>query len=256
MFLWESIAFGPIYSRRLGSSLGINILPVDEKICSFDCIYCECGWTLNKNISSSHFAPVEIILKAIEEKLRLCQKEDVQIDSITFAGNGEPTLHPGFGEIITGLISLRDRYYKKTNITCLSNSTQLYRPDVKKALQQIENPILKLDAGSEDLFQKINRPVIPVSLQEIISHLKTFNGQIIIQTLLFKGSIDGIFFDNSSGKEFVLLLDVLEEIAPRSVMLYSLDRETPAENLIKISTEELEKAAGQIRKKGIPVAVY
>ncbi|MDL2297122.1 radical SAM protein [Bacteroidales bacterium OttesenSCG-928-B11] len=256
MFLWDSIAFGPIYSRRLGSSLGINVSPTEEKICSFNCVYCECGWTLNTQIKPEYFLPATVILEAIEAKLQDCAINETPIDSITFSGNGEPTLHPEFGEIIDKLIVLRDKYYPQSVITCLSNSTQLYRKDVREALLKIENPILKLDAGSEHAFQLIDRPTIPVSLLEIIDWLLLFHGKLIIQTLLLKGIVDGEAFDNSSGEELRLLIEHIAKIKPRSVMLYSLDRETPAKELTKIPKEELEKIADSIREKGIIVNVY
>lgn len=257
MFLWESIAFGPIRSRRLGSSLGINVSPTKEKICSFNCVYCECGWTVNTEISPEYFPPAPIILEAIEAKLQDCKTKDIVIDSLTFSGNGEPTLHPEFGKIIDGLLVLRDQCYPNSVITCLSNSTQLYRQDVKKTLMKIENPVMKLDAGSEQVFQLIDRPTMPeTTLDRIIEWLTQFNGQLIIQTLLFKGKVDGVAFDNSSGIELQLLVDHIVKINPRSVMLYSLDRETPVKSLIKLPKEELEKVADIIRGKGIPVNIY
>lgn len=256
MFLWESIAFGPIFSRRLGSSLGINVSPTQEKICTFNCVYCECGWTVNTEILPEYFPPATTVLEAIEAKLKDCRAKDVAVDSITFSGNGEPTLHPEFAQIIDELLILRDTYYPKAVITCLSNSTRIYREDIREALMKIENPILKLEAGSEHLFQLIDRPTFPVTLSDIIQWLTLFGGKLIIQTLLFKGKIDGETFDNSSGEEFRLLMDHIVKINPRSVMLYSLDRETPASELIKLPKEELEKVADLIRSKGIPVNVY
>ncbi|MDR2978957.1 MAG: radical SAM protein [Bacteroidales bacterium] len=256
MFLWESIAFGPIHSRRLGRSLGINVSPTKDKICSFNCVYCECGWTVNTEIRPEYFPPAPLILEAIEAKLQDCKTKDIDIDSLTFSGNGEPTLHPEFGKIMDGLLVLRDQYYPNSLITCLSNSTQLYRQDVREVLMKIENPVMKLDASSEQVFQLIDRPTVPVALAEIIEWLTQFNGQLIIQTLLFKGKVDGVAFNNSSGIELQLLVDHIVKINPRHVMLYSLDRETPAKSLIKLPKEELEKVADVIRSKGIAVKVY
>jgi len=256
MFLWDSIAFGPVFSRRLGRSLGINVLPVTEKICSFNCVYCECGWTPDKDMLNREYLPTETILNTIEVKLKNCYEENIIIDSITFSGNGEPTMHPDFGKIITGLIPLRDRYYPKTVITCLSNSTQLFRPDVKEALQKIENPILKLDAGSEDFFKLVDNPTIPITLQEIVEQLKSFRGNLIIQTMILRGEIDNQYFDNSDKEELSKLLKQIKEINPQKVMLYSLDRETPAKKLIKIERIDLEYIAGMIRNTGIVAEVY
>lgn len=256
MILWDSIAFGPIFSRRLGSSLGINVSPTKEKICSFDCIYCECGWTVNKNILPEYFLPATTILEAIEGKLKDCRSNNTTIDSITFSGNGEPTLHPEFEEIIDGLIILRNQYYPDSVITCLSNSTQLSHGKIRTALMKIENPILKLDAGSEKLFQLIDRPMTPVNLEDIVNWLLLFKGELIIQTLLFKGKSENEEFDNSTGNELQLLIDKIVKIHPRTVMLYSLDRETPARELIKLPKEKLEEIAEMIREKGISVNVY
>ena len=254
--LWESIAFGPIKSRRLGSSLGINLLPVVKKICSFDCIYCECGWTLESNMDTNNFYSLSEVNEAIESKLIQCKKDSIPIDSITFSGNGEPTLHPQFFEIIDHLILLRDKYYPKAVITCLSNSTQLYREDVREALHKIENPILKLDAATEEMYQIVNNPLQNCSVKQIIEWLKLFDGNFILQTLFFSGDLGGVEFDNSKEPHLSKWLDAVQMLKPKKVMLYSLDRETPAQNLIKISTEEMETIAQKVRTFGIPTLVF
>ena len=256
MFLWESIAFGPIHSRRLGSSLGINVSPTDVKICSFDCIYCECGWTLRKDIDAKNFAPADIVLQAIEAKLQKCNEENTHIDSITFSGNGEPTLHPQFPEIIDGLLVLRDKYYPQSVITVLSNSTQLLKEEVRKALLKIENPMLKLDAGLPELYQLINRPTIPITLEQAVEGLRAFHGKFIMQTMFLKGTIDGTSFDNTSEENVAAWLKIVSELHPRRVVIYSLDRETPAKQLVKVYKEDLEKIADQVRTLGIKANVY
>lgn len=256
-FLWQSIAFGPIFSRRLGQSLGINLLPNDTKICSFNCIYCECGWTFeNPELRKDSFLPATQILEAIEHKLFECQEKNSVIDSITFSGNGEPTLHPAFGEIINGLLLLRKQYYPSAVITCLSNSTQLHRQDVLEALKKIDNPILKLDAGSEALFQLINKPTISVSQQEVVQNLKKLSGIAIIQTLFLKGKIDNHYFDNSNEENINAWLTNLEDIRPKQIMIYSLDRETPQKELIRLTREELEQIAIRVRNKGFQTSVF
>jgi len=256
MFLWDKIAFGPVQSRRLGSSLGINISPTSKKICSFDCIYCECGWTLEKSIAPDLFLSVEEIIIAIEKKLSQCKETDTRIDSITFSGNGEPTLHPQFDIIIDALIALRNSYYPNTAITCLSNATQLTHPNVFSSLQKIENPVLKLDAVTEPLFQLINKPTVPVSAEEITTQLQLFKGNFILQTLFFKGDIDGQYFNNASEPHLSLWLEVIRQLQPRKVMLYSLDRSTPAQRLEKISIEKLQDIAQQLKKTGILAEAY
>lgn len=254
--LWESIAFGPIKSRRLGSSLGINLLPVVKKICSFDCLYCECGWTLESNMETQHFYPLTEVNEAIESKLIQCKNDAIPIDSITFSGNGEPTLHPQFLEIINNLILLRDKYYPKAVITCLSNSTQLFREDIREALFKIENPVLKLDAATEEMYQIVNNPLQNCSVNQIIEWLKLFEGNFILQTLFFSGDLGGVPFDNSKEPHLSKWLDVVQMLKPKKVMLYSLDRETPAQNLNKISTEEMETIAQKVRAFGIPTLVF
>lgn len=256
MPLWESIVFGPVRSRRLGSSLGINLLPTTKKICSFDCAYCECGWTDEESRIFKDFYPFSIVIEALEKKLILCRQENIAIDSITFAGNGEPTMHPDFGKIVDELIVLRNRYYPDADITCLSNSTQLNKEGVRKALQKIENPILKLDAGTEHFYQRVNRPLFPISLTEIVGALKSFNGHLIIQTLFVKKVTENEVFDNSSGEELHQLLEHIRTICPRKVMLYSLDRATPDQQLIKIEKEKLEEIAKEIKQMGILTEVY
>jgi wyosine [tRNA(Phe)-imidazoG37] synthetase (radical SAM superfamily) len=256
MFLWDKIAFGPIQSRRLGNSLGINVSPTDVKVCSFDCIYCECGWTLEKSIDPHLFFSVEEITTAIETKLRQCKEAGTPIDSITFSGNGEPTLHPNFDQIIDTLITLRDKYYPKTAITCLSNATQLANEKVLIALQKIENPILKLDAVTEPLFQLINKPTVPVSVEEIIKKLQKMNGNFVLQTLFFKGEIDGRYFNNADELHLSLWLEVVKQLHPKKVMIYSLDRNTPAQALEKIPMEKLQEIVRQMQTFGILADAY
>ncbi len=239
MFLWEDIAFGPIKSRRLGSSFGINILPTTKKVCSFDCIYCECGWTLEKSIATDEFPPLQTVNEAIEHHLQHCKTEHIAIDSLTFAGNGEPTLHPDFGAIIDHLIVLRDKYYPKAVISCLSNSTQLLRSDVKEALLKIENPILKLDAVTPELFALINKPTIPVKVEEVIEALQQFKHQYILQTLFFRGEFEGTPFDNGAEPHLSEWLKAVALTQPKELMLYSLDRATPAQQIYPYNAEEL-----------------
>jgi wyosine [tRNA(Phe)-imidazoG37] synthetase (radical SAM superfamily) len=256
MFLWDKIAFGPIVSRRLGASLGINVSPTTVKICSYDCIYCECGWTLEKNIDPKFFYSVNDITTAIEAKLCQCKENNTKIDSITFSGNGEPTLHPHFDQIIERLIVLRDKYYPKTAITCLSNATQLSTKEVLSSLKKIENPILKLDAVTEPLFQLLNKPVIPIFVEEIIKQLQQLNGNFILQTLFLNGNVDGQYFNNAEEPHLSLWLNVVKLLHPQKVMIYSLDRGTPAQGLEKISMENLQEIAQHVRKLGVEAMAY
>lgn len=255
-FLWESVVFGPIHSRRLGNSLGINLLPTDEKICSFNCLYCECGWTLEKNLAAREFCPADEVLQAIEHKLQTCRDARTPVDSITFSGNGEPTLHPQFDKIIDGLLPLRDKYYPEAAISCLSNATQLARSEVHDALKKIDNPILKLDAGNQQLLDLINDPVVPVSFDETVTHLCSFHGNLIIQTMFLSGERDGLPFDNTKEPNLSQWLYTLGTINPKKVMIYSLDRETPALKLRKIDKNSLENIADKVRTLGIAAESY
>lgn len=255
-FLWDAISFGPIHSRRLGSSLGVNLLPTDVKICSFDCLYCECGWTLEKSLTAREFYPVDVVLQAIEHKLQESSANGTPVDSITFSGNGEPTLHPHFDQIIDGLIPLRDKYYPQAVISCLSNATQLMRPEVCAALQRIENPILKLDAGTQEMLNIINGPIVPVDIHEVVEKLCSFHGNVLIQTMFLSGEKDGKAFDNSEEPNFTAWLDSVRRINPKRVMIYSLDRETPALQLHKFDKAKLETIADKVRAFNILTDTY
>ena len=255
-FLWESIAFGPIPSRRLGHSLGINLMPVDEKICTFNCLYCECGWTLEKNLNAREPYPLEIVMEAIERKLAECAGTQTPVDSITFSGNGEPTLYPWFDQVIDGLLVLRDKYYPQAIITCLSNATQLYRPEIVRALQRIENPMLKLDAGTQEMLDIINAPIVPVDIEQVTDQLCTFNGNLVIQTLFFGGEHDGKPFDNTQDPSWSQWLARIRRIRPKRIVIYSLDRETPALALHKCGKVVLEGIVEKLRAEGFEAFSY
>ena len=255
-FLWESIAFGQIHSRRLGHSLGINLMPVDEKICTFNCLYCECGWTLEKNINAREPYPLELVMEAIERKLAECARTDTPVDSITFSGNGEPTLYPWFDKVIDRLRVLRDQYYPKAVITCLSNATQLHRPEIVEALKRIENPMLKLDAGTQTMLDILNAPIVPVDIEQVTDQLCTFNGNLVIQTMFLSGEQDGHHFDNSIDPEWSQWLARIRRIRPKRIVIYSLDRETPALALHKFDKEYLEAIAEKLRAEGFHTETY
>jgi wyosine [tRNA(Phe)-imidazoG37] synthetase (radical SAM superfamily) len=211
---------------------------------------------LEKNIDHDSFFSVKEIVTAIEAKLCQCKESGVLIDSITFSGNGEPTLHPHFYQIIEALIVLRDQYYPKTAITCLSNATQLHNETVLAALRKIENPILKLDAVSPALFQLINKPTVPVSVENIIQQLQQLNSNFILQSLFLKGKIDEQYFNNAAEPHLSLWIDIVKKLHPKKVMLYSLDRNTPAQALEKIPIETLQEIAQQLQRFGISTEAY
>ncbi len=255
-FLWESIAFGPIHSRRLGHSLGINLLPTDVKICSFNCLYCECGWTLEKSLTAREYYSVDTVMQAIEHKLQSVKEEGREVDSITFSGNGEPTLHPHFDQIIDRLLVLRDQYYPQAVISCLSNATQLLRPEVCAALKRIENPLLKLDAGTQEMLNIINDPIVPVDIEAVTCELCSFEGNLVIQSMFLSGEKDGLPFDNSQEPNISAWIDRIRQIKPRKVMIYSLDRETPAMQLHQFSKEQLEAIADKVRALDIKTDTF
>lgn len=254
--LFENIVFGPIHSRRLGTSLGVNVLPTEKKYCSFNCIYCECGWNVVDTRVNVPFNKREDIRAALEHRLSVnTEAENANIDSITFSGNGEPTLHPDISGIVDDVMALRNKYCPQAKVTILSNSTNLVREDVFAALQKVDNPILKLDAGTEQMFKAINKPV-SARFDDIVERLIAFGNKCIVQTLLLIGENDGVVIDNTSEKEFSSWLEIVKRIKPRSVMLYSIDRVTPEKNLEKLLIPELEHYAARIREAGIETATY
>lgn len=242
--------FGPIYSRRLGVSLGINLLPSDGKRCSFDCIYCECGFNADHRPTRPMPTRQEVY-QALEEKLQDMLENGPCPDVITFAGNGEPTVHPHFPEIIDDTIVLRDKYFPKAKVAVLSNSTMIFRESVYKALMKVDDNILKLDTVDPDYIKRIDRPNSRYNLNELIESMKLFKGHIIIQTMFMKGTWMNQSVDNT-GDEYVLpWLKVVKDIQPQQVMIYTIDRETPDQELRKSTREELDHILAMIKKEGI-----
>lgn len=254
-FLFSEIIFGPVKSRRLGVSLGINLLPTDYKFCTFNCVYCECGWTLKADKKIKLPTPEEVKTE-LEKVLKQYAENGKEINSITFAGNGEPTIHPKFAEVIEDTIELRNKWMPEAQISVLSNASQLNKSKVTEALKKIDRNILKLDAGTSETYQKINQAQKHLKFDEIVDYLKSFDGKLIIQTLFLRGEHNGEHFDNTTAKEVNAWLKLLEEIKPHSVMLYPIDRDTPAENLQKIDKSKLSKIAMQVEQLGIKTEVY
>ena len=234
--IYPSPIFGPVRSRRLGVSLGINLLPADGKVCTFDCLYCECGF----NAAHRAHRPLptrEEVATALEERLKAMQAEGTAPDVLTFAGNGEPTVHPHFAEIIDDTLALRDKYFPQAKVSVLTNSTLVTRPAVFEALKRVDNNILKLDTVDVEYIKFVDRPTATYDLDAIIERLAAFGGNAVIQTMFMKGTVDGKSVDNT-GDEFVLpWLETVKKIAPREVMIYTIDRETPQEGLQKATRE-------------------
>ena len=248
--LFPAPIFGPVHSRRLGVSLGVNLMPADGKLCSFDCVYCECGF--NKPSHSGSKRPSREQVKTdLEKQLQKMVEEGRLPDVITFAGNGEPTLHPDFAGIIDDTIVLRDRYCPQAKVSVLSNATMAFKPDVRDALLKVDNNILKLDTVDPDFIQLVDRPVGKFDVNKIIDDLAAFHGKVIVQTMFLKGKYQGRDVDNTGDYYVTPWLKALEKIKPEAVMVYTIDRETPAHELLKATPAELDAIVARIKALGI-----
>ena len=248
--LFGEIAYGPIHSRRLGLSLGMELMPLTHKLCTFNCVYCECGW--NEPVSHPVLPTREEVKAALETKLQ----EGIQPDVITFSGNGEPTLHPDFLGIIQDTCALRDQYCPKAKVSVLSNSTQLGRPEVVQALRLCDNRILKLDAGTDTMMRRIDLPVNEhLTVETIIGWLQQFNGDFTLQTCFLRGTNNGRILDNTTTPELQAWYQAVERLQPKQIMIYVIDRKTPEENLVKIPREEMESIAAPLIAKGYDVII-
>lgn len=248
--IFPSPIFGPIKSRRLGISLGVNLLPADGKICTFDCIYCECGFNSERR-PKRRIPQRHEVADALEMKLAEMKADGALPDVITFAGNGEPTVHPQFNEIIDDTIALRDRYCPDAKVSVLTNATMLSKPTVFEALLKVDNNILKLDTVDTAYIQRVDRPNGRYDVREIIGYMKEFRGKAVIQTMFLKGEVDGVDIDNT-GEEYVApWIEAVKEIAPREVMIYTIDRETPQKGLLKATPDELDRIVGRLAEAGI-----
>jgi wyosine [tRNA(Phe)-imidazoG37] synthetase (radical SAM superfamily) len=245
--IYPSPIFGPVHSRRLGVSLGINLLPRDGKVCTFNCIYCECGF--NEEHRPHAVLPTrQEVREALESRLQDMQAHGPRPDVLTFAGNGEPTSHPHFAEIIDDTLALRDRYFPEAKVSVLSNATLIHRPAVHAAL-------LKVDTVDPDYIRHIDRPTGAYDVEQIIRHMQDFEGKLIVQTMFMKGTYEGKSVDNTGDEYVKPWLEAVKRIAPRQVMIYTIDRETPAHELRKATHEELDRIADEVRREGIDVTV-
>lgn len=251
--LYHDIIFGPVQSRRLGLSLGVNLLPLENKLCSFECIYCECGWT--KDMGKMAFNSAEDVAAALEAKLREMGEAGRLPDVITFAGNGEPTLHPDFEQIIETTLSLREKLAPQAKISVLSNATMIARESVRRALLRVDNNILKLDSAVDSTAALMDRPRGEYSTARQIELMKLFEGQLIVQTMFLRGWVEQTRLDNTTEQEVAAWLEALEQIKPSKVMVYSIDRDTPLETLEKVGVEELKNIATRVEKLGIECSV-
>ncbi len=254
--LFHETIFGPIHSRRLGTSLGVNLSPVDGKICSFDCIYCEAGYNA-QGPGKAGLPPRASVCEKLEARLMDMTAKGERLDVITFSGNGEPTLHPDFAGIIDDTIALRDKYFPDVKISVLANSTQLHRPDVVEALRRVDNNILKLDSAVDATIAVLDRPSSPTfTAAKVIDRIAAFGDKAIVQTMITRGSHDGKTVDNSTPEEVSALIEAYRRIGPREIMLYTIDRPTPERSLEHVSRAELDAIAARITAEtGIPVQV-
>ena len=254
--LFHSTIFGPIHSRRLGTSLGVNLSPADGKVCSFDCLYCEAGFNA-QGPGKAGLPPRAEVRRLLEQKLQAMKQAGERLDVITFSGNGEPTMHPDFPGIIDDTLELRSRYFPDVKVSVLSNSTRLDRPGVAEALMKVDNNILKLDSAIDSTMRLIDRPVSSeFTCAKVIDQLAAFGGKCIVQTMMLRGSFCGREVNNTTPAEIDALIDAYRRIRPASVMLYSIDRTTPARELVKVPAEELRAIAGRIsREAGVKVTV-
>lgn len=248
---YTSPIFGPVHSRRLGISLGINLLPGDGKVCSFDCIYCECGLNQNKRTHTSLPTRQEV-RDALEQKLQQMQSQGQLPDVLTFAGNGEPTLNPQFPQIVDDVIALRNQYCPDAKVSVLSNSTQIHRQEVRDALLKVDNPIMKLDSIDGDYINNVDRPTGHYDVEDVIDNLAKMSPNVIIQTMIMKST------DQIPGKSPLMndeIWQVLHRIQPRQVMIYTIDREVPVSGLEKATHDEMDAVAEKIRAQGFNVSV-
>ncbi len=252
--IYPSPIFGPVKSRRLGISLGINLLPAGGKWCSFDCIYCECGFNAERR-THNPLPTVEEVVEKLTEKLRQMRQEGTVPDVLTFAGNGEPTLHPRFPEIARRVKAVRDRECPKARMSILSNATQVHRTEIREALMLFDNNIQKLDTTDASYIQTVDRPQGHYDVEHLIENLCLFGGHVIIQTMFMGGCYEGHSVDNTGNEYVEPWLQALERIRPSQVMIYTIDRETPAPGLLKAEPEKLDEIAGRVRNLGLMCSV-
>ena len=249
--LFDSIVYGPIHSRRLGVSLGMNLMPTTAKLCTFDCVYCECGW--NQPVSHPVLPTRKQVSEALKAKLSTL---NVKLDVITFSGNGEPTLHPDFLGIIQDTCALRDQYCPEAKISVLSNSTQLGRSDVVEALRLCDNRILKLDSAIDATMHLIDKPVnSQLMAKQILQWLSLFDGDFTLQTCFLRGEYEGQVIDNTTPTELAAWYSAIDQLHPKQVMIYVIDRTTPLQSLSKVPADEMNAIAAPLREKGIEVIV-
>ena len=248
--------YGPVTSRRLGCSLGVNILPLRAKVCNFDCLYCECGWNAAPYVPAQHTgwkSNANEILHVLEKRIEELVAAGTIPQIITFSGNGEPSLHPDFLQLVKGTTAIRDRLLPGVKVGIFSNSGMLDKPGVFEALQLADERFMKLDSAREETVRLINRPQAGYTVAKTIERLKRFGGDFTLQTLFFRGTFEGQLIDNTTPDELEGWFNVVDELKPQKVMVYTLDRKTPAKDLQKCPSETLHQIAAALEKRGIQV---
>ena len=250
MLRFSDIVFGPIKSRRLGTSLGVNILPPKGKLCNFDCVYCECGW--NKDGVDDRTLPgYKEVAATLETRLQELSEQGIQVDSITFSGNGEPTMHPDFTRIIDKTLELREKFFPNAKVSVLSNATMVGHEDVFQALRKVDNPIMKLDASSDELIEKINKPTGYYRMDKVIEGLKKFNGDFILQTMFLRSDD----FNTLTADALAAWMNIVREVSPREIMVYTIDRETPDKSLGRYTVEEMTSMVQPLIDEGFKIQI-
>lgn len=253
--LFTSLVFGPIISRRFGHSLGINLLPADQKVCNFNCVYCECGFSEVKT-KKIVYPSLEDVKQGLNEFLEQIKVKPVHVDAITFAGNGEPMLNPHFSEIVDYVVEFRNQHFPNVQLVLLSNGYLIKKKGMFEATLKFDKRVIKLDAGSNIKFQLIDQPFKDITLNEHTDLLCRYKGNLIVQTMFVGGTYNGISVDNTTSEEIENWLERLNKIRPEAVMLYSLDRVAPTNTLIQISKEKMLEIAALVEKLGIKTDVY
>lgn len=250
MLRFNDIVFGPIRSRRLGTSLGVNILPSNGKLCNFDCVYCECGW--NKDGAGDRILPrYAEVAEALEARLCELSQQGVQVDSITFSGNGEPTMNPDFAQIIDKTLELRERFFPQAKVSVLSNATMIGHDPVFEALRKVDNPIMKLDASSDELIAEINKPTGHYRMDKVVEGLKKFDGDFVLQTMFLRSKE----FDTLKDGGLAAWMDIVRELRPREIMVYTIDRQTPDKSLGRYTVEEMTEMVQPLIDEGFKIQV-
>jgi wyosine [tRNA(Phe)-imidazoG37] synthetase (radical SAM superfamily) len=248
--LQRDVIYGPVSSRRLGRSLGINLLPPGRKLCTFDCAYCQYGSADAVSANQEHqgFPSVGTVLRKVAEAVR---RQRAPLDYLTFSGNGEPTLHPDFPEIVSGLLRLRDEMCPQARLAILSNSSRMHRPEIRQAVERLDDPIMKLDAGDPQTLSLLSRPSAAVTFEKLVEGLAGMP-RLIIQTMIIAGEVQ-----NVEGEAHEAWLAAVARLSPEMVQLYSAERPVAESGVRRVPKERLEELARQAQERtGIPVKAY